>query len=500
VDQDGTGKFGRSKEKIRRVTLPNVNSAERRQEFTESRKTYWQGFAGELEQWASRRKVYQSRLREIYSFMIPPAQRVLEVGCGQGDLLAAVRPARGVGVDLSERMVERAKERHPQFEFAVADAHDFDLGETFDYIICSDLLNDLWDVAEVLRLIRRHCHAQTRLILNFFNPLWEQPRRLAEAIGLTRRQLVQNWLSEDDVRNLLYLSELETLRMFREVLWPVPGGPMRSLANRYLVKLWPFQRWGVANFVVARPFAAPGESPDPVVSVVVPARNEAGNIGGILDRVPEMGAGTEVVFVEGNSTDNTWETIEEEIARRPGRPIRAYKQTGKGKGDAVRLGFGHATGDLLMILDADMTVAPEDLPRFYAAWRSGKADFVNGVRLVYPMHEEAMRLFNHWGNRFFAGAFSWLLSQSIKDTLCGTKVLSRQHYQMIAANRAYFGDFDPFGDFDLIFGAARFNLKIVDVPIRYWERVYGDTNINRWRDGAILLRMVLYSLRRIKMV
>jgi glycosyltransferase involved in cell wall biosynthesis len=234
--------------------------------------------------------------------------------------------------------------------------------------------------------------------------------------------------------------------------------------------------------------------------VVVPARNEAGNIGGILDRVPEMGAGTEVVFVEGNSTDNTWETIEEEIARRPGRPIRAYKQTGKGKGDAVRLGFGHATGDLLMILDADMTVAPEDLPRFYAAWRSGKADFVNGVRLVYPMHEEAMRLFNHWGNRFFAGAFSWLLSQSIKDTLCGTKVLSRQHYQMIAANRAYFGDFDPFGDFDLIFGAARFNLKIVDVPIRYWERVYGDTNINRWRDGAILLRMVLYSLRRIKMV
>lgn len=477
-----------------------MNSAERRQQFTEERKNYWQGFAGELGRWESRRKSYQDRLHEIYSFMIPPDQRVLEVGCGQGDLLAAVRPAYGVGVDFSERMIARARSRHPHLEFAVADAHDFDLNETFDYIVCSDLLNDLWDVAQVLHTIRRHCHARTRVVLNFFNPLWAQPRRVAEAAGLTRRQLAQNWLSMSDVRNLLYLSELEALRSFQEVLWPIPGGPLRAFVNRYLVKLWPFQRWGIASFIVARPLAASSHAPEPVVSVIVPARNEAGNIGPILDRVPEMGAGTEVIFVEGNSTDNTWETIQQEVARRPQRSIRAYQQTGKGKGDAVRLGFSQAAGDLLMILDADMTVAPEDLPRFYAAWRSGKADFVNGVRLVYPMHEEAMRLFNHWGNRFFAAAFSWLLSQSIKDTLCGTKVLSRQHYGMIAANRAYFGDFDPFGDFDLIFGAARFNLKIVDVPIRYWERLYGDTNINRWRDGAILLRMVLYSLRRIKMV
>ncbi|HEY4980037.1 MAG TPA: glycosyltransferase family 2 protein, partial [Candidatus Acidoferrum sp.] len=236
------------------------------------------------------------------------------------------------------------------------------------------------------------------------------------------------------------------------------------------------------------------------VSVVVAARNEAGNIPAIFDRVPYMGSGTELIFVEGNSSDNTFEAIQSEIARRPDVDARLFKQPGKGKGDAVRTGFQHATGELLMILDADMTVPPEDLPRFYEAWHSGKADFVNGVRLVYPMENRAMRFFNLLGNRFFSLVFTWLLNQNIQDTLCGTKVLSKHNYEFIAANRSYFGDFDPFGDFDLLFGAAKYNLKIVDLPIRYAERTYGDTNIQRWRHGVILLRMAFLAMRRIKFV
>ena len=203
-----------------------------------------------------------------------------------------------------------------------------------------------------------------------------------------------------------------------------------------------------------------------------------------------MGRGTELVFVEGHSTDDTYATIEREIARHPDRQCQLLRQTGKGKGDAVRLGFAHARGDVLMILDADLTVAPEDLPRFLNALRSGKGEFINGVRLVYPMQKQAMRFFNLLGNKFFSLAFSWLLGQSIKDTLCGTKVLSAADYQRIAAQRAYFGDFDPFGDFDLLFGAAKLNLKIVDLPIRYRERTYGTTNIQRWRHGWLLLQMV----------
>jgi glycosyltransferase involved in cell wall biosynthesis len=234
--------------------------------------------------------------------------------------------------------------------------------------------------------------------------------------------------------------------------------------------------------------------------VIVPARNEAGNITDIFARTPDMGEWTELVFVEGHSRDNTYAVIEQEMAARPMLRCQLLRQTGAGKGDAVRLGFSRARGEMLMILDADLTVPPEDLPRFYEALRSGKAEFINGVRLVYPMEKQAMRFLNFLGNKFFSLAFSWLLGQPIKDTLCGTKVLWKQDYETIAANRAYFGDFDPFGDFDLIFGAVKLNLKITDLPIRYRERTYGATNIQRWKHGWVLLKMVVFAASRIKFV
>jgi len=283
-------------------------------------------------------------------------------------------------------------------------------------------------------------------------------------------------------------------------MWPFRTPLIDTLCNRYLVKLWPFRHFGITNFIVGRPKPKAPEGPEPIVTVVVAARNESGNIAAIFDRVPAMGGGTELIFVEGNSKDDTYECIAREMEKRQRPLTRLFKQPGKGKGDAVRMGFANASGELLMILDADLTVPPEDLPRFYEAWRFGHGEFVNGVRLVYPMNEGAMRFFNLLGNKFFSLVFSWLLSQSIKDTLCGTKVLSKKDYDMIVANRAYFGDFDPFGDFDLIFGAARLNRKIVDLPIRYRERTYGETNIQRWSHGWLLLRMVVFAMRRIKFV
>jgi len=213
-----------------------------------------------------------------------------------------------------------------------------------------------------------------------------------------------------------------------------------------------------------------------------------------------MGANTELILVEGHSKDDTLEAIQREMAARPGQACILLRQSGTGKGDAVRMGFAHASGDILMILDADLTVPPEVLPRFYEALVSGHGEFVNGVRLVYPMERQAMRFLNLVGNKLFSWAFSWLLGQPIKDTLCGTKVLWRGDYKRIAAHRAYFGDFDPFGDFDLLFGAAKQNLKIVDLPVRYRERRYGTTNIQRWKHGWLLLRMTLFALWRLKLV
>jgi SAM-dependent methyltransferase len=493
---------------------PNENDA-KFSAYTRERVQYWSAYARDYQRWQSSRAYYQRRLAEIYSGLIPPGMRVLEVGCAHGDLLAALKPAYGVGIDFCPEMIEAARNRHPDLNFVHADAHNFDLhdfnprdfnprdsnlrGETFDYVVCLDLINDLWDVQQVFERIALHCHPGTRVILNAYSRLWELPRRMAESARLAPPQLKQNWLAPRDITNLLYLAGLESIRTSQEILWPFRFPLLDRLANKYLVKLAPFRWFALENVFVARPQPAPVRR-TPVVSVIVAARNEEGNIPAIFDRVPQMGAGTELILVEGNSKDDTWGAIEREIARRPGVNARLFKQPGKGKGDAVRVGFREATGEVLMILDADMTVAPEDLPRFYEAWRSGRAEFVNGVRLVYPMEDDAMRFFNQIGNKFFSLAFTWLLSQSVKDTLCGTKVLSKTHYEMIAANRGYFGEIDPFGDFDLIFGAAKYNLAIVDLPVRYRERTYGETNIQRWSHGMLLLRMVVKAMRKIKFV
>lgn len=472
-------------------------------EYTRSRVRHWDSVATPAgsgrQRWSD---AYHRRLAAVYRSLIAPGQRVLEIGCGHGDLLASVEPSFGVGVDFSSAMLGVARRRHPRLHFMQADAHALDLGETrFDVVILSDVVNDLWDVEVVFSRLKAVMHAGSRLILNFYSRLWEAPLDLTRSLGLARPLLEQNWLTVADVENLLRLADFEPTRRWDEMLLPVPLGGLEDLANRYLARVWPFDIADLTHFVVARPAShATSETAEPLVSVIVPARNEAGNIDAIFERTPDMGRGTELVFVEGHSSDETYAAIERAIAAHPERQARLFRQTGKGKGDAVRLGFAEASGDVLMILDADLTVAPEDLPRFLSALQSGKGEFINGVRLVYPMQKQAMRFLNLIGNKFFSLAFSWLLGQSIKDTLCGTKVLWARDYRRIAAQRAYFGDFDPFGDFDLLFGAAKLNLKIVDLPIRYRERTYGTTNIQRWRHGWLLLQMVAFAARRIKFV
>lgn len=477
----------------------NERRLETEANYKAERTEYWGEFAATIDRWEWSRRAFRGRLSDIYSLLVPSGKRVLDIGCANGDLLASLKPSYGVGVDFSRPMLDLARSRHPDLHFVHQDVHQLELNEQFDYIICSDLVNDLWDIQKAFERVRLHSHPGTRLLLNTYSRVWEIPRRVAEALRLAKRQLPQNWITVEDLQNILFLSGFEVIREASEVLWPFWTPLWDKLCNRYLVKIIPFRWLAMTNFVVARPVPEPRPKPA-LVTVVVPARNESGNISQILDRVPEMGAGTELIFVEGNSKDDTYEVIQKEIARRPGCEAKLFRQTGKGKGDAVRLGFANATGDVLMILDADLTVPPEDLPRFYEAWHSGKGEFINGVRLVYPMEERAMRFFNLLGNKFFSLAFSWLLGQSIKDTLCGTKVLSRQDYETIAAHRAYFGQLDPFGDFDLIFGAAKYSLRILDLPIRYRERTYGETNIQRWSHGWLLLKMLVLAMRRVRFV
>lgn len=469
--------------------------------YFQQRVAHWDAVAVRMDHWTGLGGYYHKRLIEVYLTVISPGQRVLEIGCGEGDLLAACKPAYGVGIDFSGKMILRAKAKHPGLHFYQADIHSLSLEEKFDTIIISDLLNDLWDVQAVFQQIAPLCTPRTRLVMNFYSRVWELPLGLAQRLHLAKPLLPQNWLTVEDINGLLHLTDFEIIRHWEEILFPlyIPG--LSAIANRYLVKLIPFKWAALTNLIVARPLARPQDrAEEPLVSVIVPARNEAGNIANIMESVPEMGRGTELIFVEGHSSDDTYAVIEKTIADHPERRCKLLRQTGKGKGDAVRLGFANAEGEVLMILDADLTVPPEDLPRFLAVLQEGKAEFVNGVRLVYPMEKEAMRFLNLVGNKFFSLAFSALLGQPIKDTLCGTKVLRKSDYLLIAKNREYFGDFDPFGDFDLIFGAARLSLKILDVPVRYRERTYGSTNIERWKHGLLLLRMVQFAARRIKFI
>ena len=259
---------------------------------------------------------------------MPSGSKVLELGCRGGELLHALEPSFGVGIDFSEQALVKARKRYPHLQFICADAHELNLGDqTFDYIVISDLVNDLWDVQTVLDSARPFCHAQTRLVFNFFSHVWNLPLRAARALGLATPNLSQNWLTKHDMNNLLEISQYETLRQWREIIAPLNIPLVSNFCNRYLAKIWPFELLAITNFIVARP-AGMQLIKKPTVSVVIAARNESGHIAELIARVPEMGGGTQIVFVEGNSTDDTYEVIASEIAKHPERNCMLLKQTG----------------------------------------------------------------------------------------------------------------------------------------------------------------------------
>jgi len=457
--------------------------------------------------WQSRprRPLHRFYYRDLYGFIrdqVPPDSRVLDLGCGNGSLLASLRPSYGLGVDLSPLAVGAAKRRYPQLHFVCADIEQLPLEEPFDYIVVSNVVGYLFDVWTFFRTLHRVAHPATRVILTYYNFLWEPLLHLAEAMGLKEREPLQNWLSRLDLVNLLELGDFEPVASGYRT--PLPFGPpiVAGPVNKALSAVPFLQRLGITSYVKARPDARrpTPRVPDPTCTVVVPTRNERGNVRAAVERLPQLGAHTEIIFVDGNSTDGTADEVMSVAAEHPELDIRLIHQgDGTGKGDAVRKGFDAATGDVLMILDADLTVAPEDLPKFWDALIEEKGEFINGTRLVYPMEREAMRVANIAGNKVFSMIFSWILDQRITDTLCGTKVLWAEDYRRIAANRGLFGEVDPFGDFDLLFGAANLGLRIREVPIRYRERTYGTTNIQRWRHGILLMRMAITGARRLRL-
>jgi SAM-dependent methyltransferase len=458
---------------------------------------FFDDFAADDDRWRRRNSTYHRLVESIVRFHVAPGASVLELGCGSGDLLAALEPERGVGVDVSARMVEAAAERHPELEVVHESAETFVRDERFDYVVLSDLVQYAYDLLAIFQNVAESTHERSRVVVHSYSQLWRPVIRVAELLRLKPRKPIRNWVGPGDVVNLLDLAGFETISLQRRILFPKKVPLLTSFLNGVVASLWPLQHLCLTYWVVARPRPRARER-ELAVSVVVPCRNEAGMIEQIVERIPEMGAGTEVVFVEGGSSDDTREEIARQIELRPERRLSLLAQTGTGKADAVRLGFERASGEVLMVLDGDLTVAPEDLPKFYDAIADGRAELANGSRLVYDLEPGAMRFLNLVANKLFSLVFSYLVGQHVKDTLCGTKALRARDYDAIARGRAYFGDLDPFGDFDLLLGAAKLGLKIADVPVRYGSRTYGQTNISRFQHGSLLLRMALVAFARLK--
>jgi predicted TPR repeat methyltransferase len=458
--------------------------------YTEIR-AFFDEFAARESRWRRRTRGYHRLVEQIAQFHVPPGARVLEIGSGDGELLAAVEPSVGIGVDVSPGMTALARERHPDLRFEVGAGEELELGETFDFVVLSDLLPFVHDIVALLERVAAHSHDRTRVVVSTYSRAWRPLIRLAELIRLKPVKPLRNWVAPHDIRNLLELAGFEVVADDPRILLPFRIPLLSELVNGVLASLWPIKYLCLTYWVVAKPRGRPlGERS---VSIVCPCRNEEGHVAALVDRTPPLGAESELIFVEGGSTDGTRAEIERQIALHPERDIRLVDQSGKGKGDAVRAGFAAAKNDVLMILDGDLSVRPEDLPKFYRALVDGRGELINGSRLVYDVEPGAMRFLNMLGNRVFSRLFQTITGQQVKDTLCGTKVLLRSDYERIAAGRPYFGEFDPFGDFDLLFGGARLGLRIIDLPVRYQPRAYGETNISRWRHGWLLLQMAVFA-------
>jgi SAM-dependent methyltransferase len=451
--------------------------------------------------WVQRAAFFHEEDLIYLKFLIPEGVRVLELGCGTGHLLASLNPAFGVGVDFSPEMIKEARKAYPDLTFLTGDIEDEtfvrSLEGPFDVILIADTLGAIDDCQKLFEILQGLCTRETRLIIAYFSHLWYPALKLAEVLGIRMRQPPQNALAPADVKNLAMLADFNLVKSEQRLLVPFHLLGLGRLVNRFISPLPIIGNLCLRHYTVCRSLRHLGNEVKSA-SVVIPARNERGNIEAAVKRMPCFTEDIEIVFVEGHSKDGTWEEINRVAKAYPGRNIKAMQQPGKGKADAVFTGFDAARGDVLMILDADLTMPPEQLTKFWEAMRSGKGEFVNGSRLVYPFENDAMRFLNLIANRLFSIIFSWLLSQRFTDTLCGTKVLRRSDYLRLKEGRSYFGDFDPFGDFDLIFGAAKLNLKVVEIPVRYASRTYGETQISRFRHGLMLIRMVLLAFFRIK--
>ncbi len=448
-------------------------------------RSFFDRLAAKREQDHKRFHLYYEDRRRWLDRIIPHDASVIEGGCGVGLTLAALSCQKKVGFDFSQQMIARAKERDATGTYFTDDLLNITHDEKYEYVLLLDTVNYVADVQACLEQIHtKLCHERSRLIITYYNFFWFPIFAVGQWLGIKTRFPEQNWIRKNDIVNLLNLADFEVIQHGQRVLLPMGIPLLSKLCNAYLVHFPLFRSFALVKYIIARPLSVPRDVPNYSVTVLSAMRNEKGNVRKIVETMPIMGTRTELVFIEGHSTDGTWEELET-VQREYRGPltIRILKQQGTGKANALHEGMEASTGDIVLIYDGDFTVHPAELQKLYAALAAGKAEFVNASRLVYPMQKGAMRLLNLMGNKLFSMLFTWLFSQELADVLSPVKGMFRRNYAAVSTR------FDPFGDFDFFLGAGRSQLKMCEIPVHYLERSYGTTKIRRFRHAWLLLNM-----------
>lgn len=469
----------------------SIASGRRGASSAQTLRDYYESIAPEWDAWRSRNRFYHEQVKELVAGAVVPYRSVLDIGCGTGDVLSTVRPSPGIGLNVADRLTQLAREKYPDLRFETSDPDTIELPADFrpDYVVSVNLLDHTHDVFELLANVRECVTERTLIVMTTSNPLWAPVLRLASRLGRRSRESPRNFITNRDIASILNVLGLDVVES--GVTLPVPERVpvISTVLNAVLPELPVLRYLSSTQYIAARPRIG---RKDLSVSVVVPCHNEEANVRECARRIPDMGAATEVIFVDDGSSDGTRAAVLSAMEEDPRVRLVAY-DTNHGKANAVRAGFGAARNDVLMILDADMTVAPEDLPKFLAPLQAGTAELVNGTRLVYPIAERAMPTANFIGNKAFCLLVSWVLRQRVSDTLCGTKALLRRDYESMPVPGS-----DRWGDFNLLFGAARQKLRILEIPIHYRERVAGESKMNVRRDGPMFLRTCLKGWRMLR--
>ena len=453
-------------------------------------KNHFDTLAKDYDNWKKKSWYYYLQLKQLFAAHISPGQKVLEVGCGTGDILASVAPRTGHGIDISGEMIKLARAKHQDLSFWQQNVYQLRLRQTYDAVILCDLIDHLPDIYQALHQIRQVCTPQTKVVVSTINPIWEPVLHLTEKIGMKMPEGPHNWVPLPDLINIFEICGFTIEQSGYAALIPKHILGLSNLVNRHISQLGALKHLAFVEYLVSKK-APKVKSKTYSTSIIIPVFNEADNITPCIKQVPRLGKKTEIIVVDDGSTDKTNQIVRKIAKKNKAITLITFPKN-QGKARAVAAGFARARGQILLILDADMTVPPQELTCFYELLAENRADFVNGTRMVYPMEKQAMRYFHLLGNKFFSSFLSWLLNQRVTDTLCGTKALFKKDARKIILGN------EPWGDFDLLFGAANLQLRIKEYPVHYKKRQTGESKMHAISHGLRLLYMCGVGMYRLK--